>query len=229
MNLLYRITIIFLLFIFTTSKVKTENSMHLGFSGGLAIPNDRVSQFYDDAKKYVQMDLVGTWGRYILDEATNTGYNFKVQARIDLSDNFTFVPSIGVSRFTDCFYDLVVPFSDTDTISAITQSTTNVVPISIGINGYLFKKFLSPYLSADLVYNYIAYSYDIIWNDNIALPIATSTSMSRLGYSVGAGLDIDLYLVSLNVEAKFHTINIIKHNSYEPAKNYFTFLLGIIF
>jgi hypothetical protein len=225
----YKIITLLLLLIISTNKLNAENSLHLGISAGLAIPNEKVSQFFDEAKQYIQKDSINAWGNYLFNKASNVGYNIKLQGRIELSDYFTFVPSVGISRFNDGVYDLVVPFGNGDTAHAKTQSTTNVVPISIGINAYLFKSFISPYVSADLVYNYIAYSYDFIWDEKFAAPIATSTTMHRIGYSVGAGIDIDLALISLNLEAKFDAINIIKYNGHEPSKNYYTFSVGIIF
>ena len=222
-----KIIIVILILVVINNKANADNSMHLGFFGGLAIPNEKVSQFYDDAKKGIQLDTI-TWGKYFLEKAANIGYNLKMQGRIELTNNFIFVPSIGICRFSEGIYDLIVPFSNNDTAIATTQSTANIIPISVGINTYLFKKFLSPYINADLVYNYMSYSYDIVWNKNFALPIATSTTMHRLGYGIGAGLDINLSLISLNFETKFNVANIIKYDD-EPPKNYFTFLLGIIF
>ena len=219
--------IILLIFIIA-GKLNAENKMHLGFSAGLAIPNENISRFFDDSRQHIQTVSIDGWGRYILDKATNIGYNIKMFGRISLSDNFIFVPSIGIARFNEGTYELVFPLG-TDTHTAKTQSTANVVPISLGINGYLFKKFLSPYVNADLTYNYIAYSYDVVWRDNFAAPIVTSTTMSRLGYSIGAGIDIKLPLISLTIETKFNTINIIKHNDNEPTKINYTFSLGIIF
>lgn len=226
----YKILIIIsLLFIFAMNEIKAESQMHLGFSAGLAIPNEKVSQFFNDSKQFVPLDSIGVWGNYFLEKATSIGYKLKIYGRIDLSNNFTFVPSIGLSRFNEGKYDLIIPIA-TDTITAITQSTTNIVPISVGINGYLFRKFLSPYINVDLVYNYINYSCDIVLKESIAIPVVLpAETMHRLGYSIGVGLDIDISLVSLNLEAKFNAANIIKYEDNEPQKNYFTFMLGIIF
>jgi len=226
----YKTIIILILFIISVNKLNAENSMHFGFFGGLAIPNDKVSQFFNDTKQHVKVDSVDTLGNYFLDKAANIGYHLKIQGRIELANNFTFVSTVGISRFNEGRYDLIVPLGNNDTVLAITQSTTNIVPISVGINAYLFKKFLLPYINADLVYNYVSYSYDIVMKENIYYPITKSpTTMHRLGYSVGVGIDIDLYLISLNIETKFNAVNIIKYDDKEPTKSYFTFLVGIVF
>ena len=225
--MLKKIKLVIPLLLLIVVKANAENKMHLGFSVGLAIPNEKVSQFFDDTKQRIQQNDTENWGKFLLETGTSIGYNIKIQGRIALSDNFLFVPAIGLSRFNEGVYDLV-PLG-IDTIIGKTQSTANVVPISVGINGYLFKKFISPYLNADLCYNYIAYSYDIVWTDNLLLPITTSAAQHRLGYSLGAGIDIDFSLLSLNIEAKFNMINIIKYDSQEPTKQYFTFLLGVVF
>lgn len=99
---------------------------------------------------------------------------------------------------------------------------------------YPIKSFLSPYITAGLNYNYISYSCDYVWKEGISIPVKTLESNSKesensLGYAVGAGLDIDLSLLSLNFEARWHTLNIIKTHSTEPNKNHVTFTIGVIF
>ncbi|MCL2039020.1 MAG: outer membrane beta-barrel protein [Bacteroidetes bacterium] len=225
--MLKKINFIFLLLLVLIIELNAENKLHIGLSVGLAIPNEKVSQFYDDARQRIEGKDIDTFGMFLLKTATNIGYNIQIQGRVSLSNNFTFVPTIGLSRFNEGIYELV-PLG-IDTVIAKTQSTANIVPISVGINGHLFKKFISPYLNANLCYNYISYTYDIFWTNDISIPIATSTTQHRLGYSVGAGIDIDLSLVSLNLEAKFNSVNIIKYDNEEPTKQYFTFSLGIIF
>lgn len=225
----YKIITILLIFIIPIIRLNAGNALHLGFSAGLAIPNAKVSQFFDEAKQNLEIKTLTILGDYILDKAANTGYSLKILGRLELSEHFTFVPSVGLLRFNEGLYDLVVPIENGDTAHAKAQSTANVVPISVGLNGYLFRGFLSPYVNVDLVYNFIKYSYDIFWYDDFAVPIYTSRPLHRLGYSVGAGVDIDLALVSLNVEAKFSMINIIRYNEQEPTKDYFSLSVGIIF
>lgn len=222
-----KIKLIITLILLITIKVNAENKINIGINAGLAIPNEKVSQFFDNAKQIIDGKGYDTIANYILNTAANIGYNIQIQARMPLSNNFIFIPTIGITRFNEGIYDLV-PLG-IDTIIAKAQSTTNIVPISIGFNTYLIKKFISPYINANLCYNYIAYSYDIAWVKDLTIPISTSNAIHRLGYSIGTGIDIDLSLISVNIEAKFSNINIIKYDDNEPNKQYFTFSLGIIF
>jgi opacity protein-like surface antigen len=206
--------------------------MSIGFTSGLALPNDNVSQFFHQTTGLFQIDSVTTKpSKFLLDKATSIGYTLGVKGRIELAEKFDLTVGIGIARFNQGRYDLVVPILDT-TVAQI-QSTANVVPISVGINAYLLKSFISLYATGDVSYNYISYSYDYVWNNNLAIPILRpdngTDNDSRLGYGLGIGVDFDLNLFKLNLEVKFNSANIIGRSGDEKEKNYGTITLGIIF
>jgi hypothetical protein len=38
--------------LFGAFQLKADNALHIGFVVGLAVPNDKVSQFYNESKHY---------------------------------------------------------------------------------------------------------------------------------------------------------------------------------
>ncbi|MDR0926478.1 MAG: outer membrane beta-barrel protein [Ignavibacteria bacterium] len=222
--------ILTLLLILTTATLKSESSFHLGISAGLALPNDKISQFYNDTKQKMDADSLSSIGTYFKKTAADAGYTVNVKGHLRLSDNIEFTPSIGIIRFNEGEYGLEVPYENkNDTAKAKVQSTTNIIPISLGLNAYLFRSFISLYGTANVCYNYTTYSYDVNWSNYPAVPISTSEPISRLGYSVGGGIEFDLSIISLSFEATYNTHNIIGKSSEEPTKNYGMFTVGVIF
>jgi len=218
------------LFIKPNELISQEKSLHIGFVTGLAVPNDKVSQFFNESSRYFDFDSIKAVGHFILDKAASMGYKICIKGRISLSDNIMFVPAIGIARFNEGRFIVEIPGVTNDSKIEV-QTLSNVMAIGTGINGYLFKSFFSLYFTAELTYNYLAYSSDYVWTRNISIPIfATQFDNShKLGYSFGGGIDMDLNLLSLNLEVKLNTLNIIKASSFEPTKNHFSITCGVIF
>jgi len=222
MKIIISIALFFLLGTFVYSK-----PMNIGFTVGLALPNDNVSQFYNQVAAYIKTDSATTKpGRYILDKATSIGYTLSVKGRIELAERFDLALGIGIARFNQGQYDFII---SNDTLSAKIQSTSNIVPVSVGMNAYIVKSFINLYVMGDVSYNYISYSYDIVWNKKPSIPVTNIENNSRLGYGFGFGIDFDLNLFKINLETKFNTANIIGRSGDEQQKNYGTITLGIIF
>lgn len=228
-----KITIILLFAALVCFKANAE-SFRIGLNAGVAIPNENISQFSNEASERFNFDTISAFGDYILNTAASRGYSLSIKGRIELSDRIDLVPSIGITRFNEGLYDVVIPvqIDGKDTLLADVRSVANVVPIELGINAYLAREllgFIGVYGNASLSYNYLSYSCDYKWKDNIYLPFKTTNSNSRFGYSVGAGVDIDLYLITLNLGVSFHNINTVKGTDTEKAKNYGVFSVGVVF
>jgi opacity protein-like surface antigen len=213
------------------SVTVTTKAMEFGISAGLALPNDNISQFFKQTKSEVVLDnTIKETGNYLLDKAASSGYIVEAKGRIGLGNNLDFVIGIGMARFNEGKYDLTVPGkSMNDSTIGQIQSTLNVVPITAGVNVYLFKSFVNLYATGDITYNYMSYSYDLIWKGAPGIPISNSENDARVGYGIGAGIDFDLILLKANFEAKFNCMNLIGRISDEKRKNYGTFTVGIIF
>lgn len=198
--------------------------MSFGFQVGLSTPSDKIADVYN--RKTIGLDS-GKVGDFF-DNGMKSGYNIGVKIRLPLSDNFTFVGGFSYNKFPESEITVKYPTTTAKMDSVILTSTTNIVPINAGINIYLFKSFLAPYISADLTYNYISSSLDYKYT-KISIPLSKSEANSRMGFSVGAGMDLNLKLITVNLEGKYHYLNLIGKEDAEAEKSYFTLCAGIYF
>ena len=105
----------------------------------------------------------------------------------------------------------------------------NVVPINAGLMYQFNRGLLSLYLVGDISYNYLMNSVDVVYsNQTFPLPPEEETVI-RIGYGIGAGLDLHLKVITANIEAKLNTINFIGKTANENNKSYFTLTLGVYF
>jgi hypothetical protein len=94
-----------------------------------------------------------------------------LKGRLPLSENIDFVPSLGITRFNEGKYDIDIPIANNQIAHAEVQSATYVVSIGGGFSGYLLKKFIAPYITAELSYDYIHYTVDYVWRRNATIPL----------------------------------------------------------
>lgn len=190
--------------------------LQIGFYGGLSTPNDKVSDIYNGDISVGKM-----WS-----EGKDAGYHLGVKGRISLSDNIDFVGGIGYNKFPESKIEVKDPTTDTLLLSL--TSTTNIVPINAGINLYLFRSVVGVYATGDITYNYITSSIDYNYK-GVDVPLSKTPADSRMGFGLGAGMDLKLGLVVLNLEGKYHSLNLIGKADKEKDKSYFSLSLGVYF
>lgn len=215
---------IFFVLLFLTYFVEYDSfsaPMGMGFAVGLSTPNSYINDIYNSDNINLNNNL---WN--IVRESAKIGYHLGVNLNIPLTDNFNFRGAIAINRFPQSELKLYFPQPPYDTV--ILKTFQNFIPISAGIDIYVLKSVVSPYLSGNLSYFYILNSIDIV-KLNQDLPIATSKTNSRIGAGLGLGLDFDIDLVILNFEAKYWFVNLIGNTSNERDKNFLTVGIGIIF
>lgn len=209
--------ITFLIFIFPLHS----QPFSFQLSGGLSTPNDEINNVYNSNN----LKLNGKLGD-IIREAAKLGYFIGINVSLPLSNNFVFNSGISLHRFPQSELKIIFPGQTSDTVYL--KAIQNIIPISIGVNWYLLKTSFSPYITGNLVYNYIANSIDIV-KMNTELPIATSRQQSRIGAGFGLGIEFNLQIVTLCLEAKYNYVNLIGKTSSEANKNYLDIGVGIIF
>lgn len=190
-----------------------------GFYAGLSTPNDKVNDVYNKDNIQISEDIVGD----LMREGTQTGYCIGIKGRFELSNNFTFKGGIGWNKFPRS--DIEIVDSGADTSIGRIKASTNVVPISVGFNYYVFKSFLGVYGTGELTYNYISNAVET----PMGIDMPTGPTDSRVGFGIGAGVDFDLPIITLNVEAKYNFMNLIGKVSGEEDKRYVTLSLGVVF
>ncbi|ROL57234.1 hypothetical protein D9V84_04365 [Bacteroidetes/Chlorobi group bacterium Naka2016] len=207
-------------FLFAIASIKSA-PMGVGFSLGLATPNDQINNVYNSNKINLNNNL---WN--VAKESAKIGYYLSLNLNLPLSENFNFKGGIALNRFPQSEIKLIFPGEPADTV--ILKSMQNFVPISAGFDLFLFRSVVSPYISGNLSYFYLVNSIDIV-KMNQELPISNSKIESRIGAGIGAGVDFDLEIISLNLEAKYWFVNLIGSGDNEPKKNYLTVGIGIVF
>jgi hypothetical protein len=223
---------IFVLTTFCFASISAKASfIDFGFTAGVSIPSDNVSQYFDDFEfRTASADTsFADFGNFLTDNPSTFGYNFGIKARIELSEKFYLIPGISYFRFNKAQYASATPYeSKPDTFKTDIESTTSIVPISLGIQGFLFKSLIGIYGIAEVTYNYTSNSVLEKNIENLKERKFSETA-SRLGIGIGPGIQADLAIVDVGFEVKFNIMNIIGKSGNEPSKNYVNFAFNVFF
>lgn len=220
-------TIIILSFLGTQNLLSVPG-LDIGFRAGLSTPNDEVANVYN---KNSFTDIVdGEESLYnAVYQSMSSGYHVGIELRMNMTSFFAFKGGFAWNSFPESDISIEDPNNSDNQI--VLGSTTNIVPIYAGINFTILNlKFISFYATGDLAYNYVSSSIDYKVQDaNIGVPISTSETDNRGGFGLGAGVDFDLKLLKINLEAKYNNVNFINKVADEPSKTFISVGLGIYF
>ncbi|MCB0701274.1 MAG: outer membrane beta-barrel protein [Ignavibacteriae bacterium] len=205
------------------NSAKAVGPLGLHFKAGLSTPNDMISKVYSNEN--LTSNNIGS-GNFFTENA-DMGYHLGVAARIELSDMFHFVGGVEFHRFPRSEFKIKDP--QTGEIHQF-KSTQNIFPIHAGINlAFINTNLVNVYATGGFAYNYISNSVDYVTDDSdYSVPLDMSPTDSRIGYFLGAGTDLDLQLLKLNLELKYQHINLIGKDSGEPDKQFLAISLGVI-
>ena len=226
-SLIAKLTIITAIALFNFNSAFSAGPLGLHFKAGLSTPNDKVSKVYSDEN--LTSNNIST-GDFFIDHA-DLGYHLGVAARIELSQLFHLVGGVEFHRFPRSEFRIKVLNEDTGEMETHKfKSTQNIFPVHAGINfAVINSDLLGVYATGGLAYNYISNSVDIVTEESdFSVPLDLSPTDSRAGYFFGAGTDINLQIFKLNLEMKYHHINLIGKDTGELEKKFFTVSLGII-
>ena len=192
-------------------------------SAGLATPNDKIKDVYN-SERYGNGTNV--WDRVL--ESAALGYNIGARLRFPLSNDFQASVGGAFVRFPGS--DVVLQDTATHQVYATLTSTQNVVPISAGVDYFIFRKLISPYIGAELQYNYISNSVDYpVSGVGVPLNLGKEQIDNRVGAALAVGSMFDLGIVSLNLDIRYHMINLIGATADEKSKQYLWANLGVTF
>lgn len=213
--------IVFMFLLVVVSQTTNAQPMSFQFSVGLSTPNNELNNVYNSNS----INLNGKFGD-VIRQATKLGYFIGANVNLPLSNSFIFNSGIGLHRFPQTELKIIFPTQPPDSI--VLKTVQNIIPISVGINWYIFKSFISPYISGNLAYNYIVNSIDIIKMET-EFPISTSKEYTRIGAGFGLGVDFNMEIITLSLEARYNYSNLIGRTSNEGNKNYLDLGISIIF
>ncbi|MDQ1266927.1 MAG: b-brl protein [Bacteroidota bacterium] len=222
-KIIFLVSCIFFIPIF--SAIDAQAEFHIGFNLGLSTPNDKINDVYNGEK--LSWDSLSN--NNVLHESIKSGYHIGMRLRLPLDEDgsYTFIGGIAFHRFPESNIIIINPKDNTPL--ATLKTMQNVVPITVGINAYLFKSILGLYVNGELTYNYIANSVDIDSEISVPFKYSLSPSDSRVGFGLGAGFDMNLKLITLNLEARYNMINLIGRETDEGTKSYLSLSFGVFF
>ncbi|MEN6510751.1 MAG: outer membrane beta-barrel protein [Chloroherpetonaceae bacterium] len=198
-------------------------SSDFGFFGGLSTPSNKINDVYNSKTIQINDTAIGN----LVSRGLDNGYYLGVKFSFPLNNNFTFYASLAYNSFPQSEIKVVDP-NNPDNILTTLSTSTKIVPISAGLQLYPFHSIISPYLSGNLAYSYI---YSTVDQKVLGASIAVSStpSDSRFGAGIGIGIDFDLKIIALNLEGKYHYVNLIGKSDNEESKSFFTLGVGVIF
>lgn len=194
----------------------------LGFLAGFSTPNDKINDVYNSKNFDWGNNNIGS----IIRNGAKTGYHFGIKARMPLAGGLSFTGSIAYNKFPDTKLEITNPNDPTNKVSLTTSQ--DIIPVAAGINYHIIRSVIGVYGLGELTYNYISNSVNVD-TKGVDIPISSSPSYNRVGANVGAGIDFDLFLVNMNVEAKYNFTNLIGKETGESTKSFFSLSLGVYF
>lgn len=216
--------LLIILILFTVSSGEVFPALHVGFVGGLSTPNERVNDVYNRSRLFYGEETFSEITR----EAVGIGYHIGIRGRMPLSDDLNFIAGIEYHRFPESELRLSDTAQPSDPEYAVYSTRPNVLSFLAGLDYYLFYSLLDVYLCGDLQYNYLSGPVEHFRNDHMKLPELNPT-YSRVGFGLGAGADLNIDLLKINIEMKYNVANMIGKTGDENTKGYFCLSFGVFF
>jgi opacity protein-like surface antigen len=211
-----------ILFFALSAALQSQSKTSFGFNAGVALPNDAINRLTDDGN--ITLSDTSFTKTKALIEDSKTGYFLTAKLRFAASSKIHFFGGFSWYSFGTAEFELE-DIANGEIVGKY-ESQTNYVPLSAGVNYYLVQMLADVYLVGELNYNYKSTSINII--EGIS-EIPNDISDNRLGFGLGAGVDIGLGEVKFNVEAKYHQMNFIGAGESEDASNIITLGVGFFF
>lgn len=201
-----------------------EAKLNIGFIGGFSTPNDKINDVFNIS----QLEIKDKGISNILRESVAIGYHLGIRGRLPLTDDLNFIGGMEYHRFPQNELNFSDPADPTDADYSTFLTRQNVLTFLAGFDYYVINTFADFYLTADLEYNYLSSVLDFYDGEKVVLP-TLSPSDNRAGIGFGAGMDINVDLVKLNLECKYNIANLVGKKNEELDKGYFCVTIGIFF
>jgi hypothetical protein len=166
----------------------------------------------------------------LINKDLKAGINANFRIKFD-RDFVTYTINAGWNKFS--ISDVTISDPQTKEVYDLSLSQ-NIFPLSPGIQLNLIR--LSPikiYIAGDVSLNIIKNSIDIkkkISSQNIPIPVIFGDDTEyRGGVAPGVGVEIDLGLLTLDVNAKLHYMNIINKKDNEPTTSFLMTNVSVFF
>ncbi len=216
-----------LIVLITLSNNDTFANNGIAIFGGLSTPNDKMSSVYNSDKIFSNtlnqnVDL--------LKDAAALGYHIGAKIILPLSSDFVLHGGFAWNRFPQ---NKVAVKDNSGNQVAELEVSQDLFPISAGLDYYFINSAIGAYLLGELTYNYNKNTVNYMYS-GVGMPLDLKISdqnpgYSRIGAGIGAGIEFNIIITTLLLEAKYNFMNIIAKDEGEPIKSYFTLSLGVKF
>ncbi len=198
---------------------------HLQLSGGLALPNEGISSFFDAANF-----TSGSSAYQAIQNAVKSGFHVQARYLLDVGDRTSVALSAGYNSFAQGKATITSPTLPAG-INIAMDYSQNVIPLGVGLDYHLLKSFMGLVLMGELNYNLINYSVNQqVSSVPIPVPIQFGDkSYNRVGFSTGIGFRLDVKLLTLTVDARYHFANLIGREANELERRFVTISAGFLF
>jgi len=208
------IIIVLTIFLFSFGKSKAGDGLDFGIFAGVSTPNDYITNLYNSN---TYKDLSDNPYNLIYG-SSKSGWHIGVDVRIKLDkDANTFLHgSFAWHRFEAVENDVVVD----QTKKPLFNTTTSVLPVSVGIDYYLFRSIIGLYVRGDAQFNTISTKVNDVYQAVSTITNMSDASNSRFGAALGGGVELNLLLIKADLEIKYNWINLVGKTVDEKPKNY---------
>jgi hypothetical protein len=188
---------------------------------GPSIPSESFADVYG----LVGSDRQNLWQAY---EASATlGIHATGRLRFGLSENLSIVALAAYHRFADV--EQIATLEDGRRLPL--SSVVNIVPIGAGFQYFLFRTVVSPYVVGDVsvtttrvTVNQAPKSFtDLLQTEGVEL----APSTTRLGGSVGFGIELPLKVIDPFIEFRYTSANMVGRNDGEVLRTFYTLTIGV--
>jgi hypothetical protein len=202
-----------------STNLKAGDGLDFGIEVGLSTPNDQINNVYNrdfqpvfkSLNSVKQDTIIGN----MLREGAGLGYHLGVRIKLPLNDYFKVQGSIGYHRFQDSKLEIRHP-----------------EPITAGMDFYFINtQLLDFYASGEVAFNQFSFTTDVpVTKDNtITVPIQETGNYNNFGVTFGGGMDINAFLLKLNLDVKYHVLNVLNTIEDDEFKNYLSVSIGVYF
>lgn len=225
--------LLFLLF-FISINVYAGDGLDFGVEVGLSTPNDEINNVYNRDLQPIITKITSNqndtlFGNMLRDGAS-LGYHVGVRVKIPLKKWLKIQGSIGYHKFSQSDIDVIDPLDNKLLATLFTYQ--NIIPITAGADIYYINtKLLNFYVSGELAFNQFSFTTEVKnrRSDVISIPIQNTGAYNNFGVAAGAGFDINLKLIKLNLDVRYHLLNLINSIEDDKFKNYISVSTAVYF
>lgn len=200
---------------------QTGEGLRVAFGLGVSVPSENFADVYG----LVGLSEEQLWKSY--DASASLGIHATGRLRFGLSRSLSIVASATYHRFASV--EQSATLEDGRRLKLGTVSS--VIPIAVGVQYFVIRSFVSPYLSADLTYTASRVIIDEPSPDFTSLisqrGVELEPAVSRFGASLAAGIEFTTGLVDPFLEVRYSLANVIGREVREPQRAFVQITVGI--